>query len=74
MNDFPSQETVESLRRRFPAGTRVELLRMDDPYAKLKPGDCGTVVFVDDAGTVHIRWDCGSTLGAAYGADAIKRL
>jgi hypothetical protein len=51
MNNLPSKTIVESLRRRFPAGSRVELVRMNDPYSKLKPGDRGTVEFVDDNGT-----------------------
>ena len=28
MNKFPSKETVERLRKQYPAGTRVELVRM----------------------------------------------
>ena len=47
---------------------------MDDPYTKLRPGDQGEVIGVDDAGTVHIQWSNGSMLGAAYGADVIRRL
>ena len=27
---FPSREIVESIRREYPAGTRVELVQMDD--------------------------------------------
>ncbi len=54
------------MRREYPAGTRVELITMDDPYSKLKPGDRGFVIAVDDVGTCHIRWDCGSALGAAF--------
>ena len=74
MNGFPSRAVVESLRRQYPAGTRVALVSMDDPYTKLRPGDQGEVIEVDDAGTVHIRWTNGSTLGAAYGADVIRKL
>ena len=74
MNGFPSRETVERLRMTYPKGTRVELISMSDPYTKLKPGDRGTVSFVDDIGTVHINWDNGSGLGAAYGADVIRRI
>jgi hypothetical protein len=48
---------------------------MDDPYnTKLKPGDQGTVTCVDSIGTVFVDWDNGSSLGAAYGADHIKKL
>ena len=71
-NNFPSREVIERLRRQYPAGCRVELISMNDPYAKLKPGDQGTVVAVDDIGTVHIDWDNGSGLGAAYGVDVIR--
>ena len=30
---FPSREIVERIRREYPAGTRVELVRMDDVQA-----------------------------------------
>lgn len=73
-NGFPPKETVLRLREQYPPGTRVELIRMDDPYGKLRPGNQGTVTFVDDIGTVHINWDCGSSLGAAYGEDMIRKL
>jgi hypothetical protein len=74
MNKFPSKETVERIRKQYPSGTRVELVSMNDPYSKLKSGDQGTVNFVDDIGTVFINWDCGSTLGAAYREDVIRRI
>ena len=65
---------MEALRQQYPKGTRVELMSMDDPYSKLKPGDQGTVEMVDDIGTIFVRWDCGSGLGVAYGEDSIKKL
>ena len=75
MNGFLSRETVERLRKAYPAGTRVELVHMNDPYnTKLKPGCKGTVIAVDDIGTVHIAWDCGSSLGAVFGEDIIRKV
>jgi hypothetical protein len=74
VNKFPSKEAVERLRKRYPRGTRVELVKMNDPYSKLKPGDKGTVDFIDDTGTLFCVWDCGSTLGVVYGEDAVKKL
>jgi hypothetical protein len=71
---LPSKETVLRIKEQYPPGTRVELICMDDPYSKLKPGDQGTVSFVDDIGTIHINWDCGSSLGVAYGIDVIRKL
>ena len=73
-NQFPPRSVVERLRDHYPKDARVELICMDDPYSKLKPGDKGTVITVDDIGTVHIAWDNGSSLGAAYGADRIRRI
>ena len=32
MNTFPPREIVERLRLQYPAGCRVELVSMDDPY------------------------------------------
>lgn len=71
---FPSRETVERIRRQYPKGARVALVRMSDPYSKLKPGDEGTVELVDDAGTIFCNWDCGSSLGVVYGEDEVKKL
>lgn len=51
MCSMPNREQVEALRRNYPKGTRVKLLRMDDPYSTLRPGDLGTVTGVDDTGT-----------------------
>ena len=72
MNNLPSKEIVQALRARFPKGTRVALVRMNDPYTKLRPGNLGTVDFIDDAGTLFCRWDNGSTLGVAFGEDEIR--
>jgi len=73
MMPWPRKEQVEATRQQYPVGTRVELIEMvDDPYTKLQPGDRGWVTHVDDAGSVHIKWDSGSTLAALYGIDRIK--
>lgn len=72
---FIDKVGLEVLRNRFPKGTRVKLDRMDDPYCTiLMPGDEGTVDFVDDAGTIHVSWDCGSSLGVVYGEDKCHRV
>jgi len=74
MNEIISKAALEARRIMFPSGSRVELVSMNDKYTRLKPGDRGTVEHVDDIGTVGILWDCGSSLGAAYGEDIIKPL
>lgn len=59
--NFPSRETVERLRREYPAGTRVELVRMDDCQAP-PVRTHGTVLGVDDTGSLLMKWDNGSGL------------
>lgn len=73
-NDSPSRETVRHMKELYPAGCRVELIEMDDPYTHIPEGTRGTVIAVDDIASVHIRWDTGSTLAAAYGIDRIRRI
>ena len=69
---LPSQELVESLRKRYPVGCRVELLRMDDPQAP--PVDTrGTVRGVDDIASIIVAWDNGCSLSVAYGEDSCRR-
>ena len=47
---------------------------MNDPYnRKLVPGCLGTVRWVDDMGTIHVSWDCGSSLGFIPGEDNWKK-
>ncbi len=67
------KETLERIRKQYPAGTRVELTHMNDPWnTRLHEGCRGTVVTVDDIGTIHVAWDCGSSLGVVYGEDSCK--
>lgn len=67
-----NRETVERLRKQYPAGTKVELVEMNDPYRHMPPGLKGIVKSVDDACSVHINWENGSTLAAIHGVDVIK--
>lgn len=70
-----SKETLDYLRERYPKGARVELVKMEDRFnKKLAPGCRGTVRAVDDIGTIHVAWDCGSSLGVVYGKDECKLL
>ncbi len=69
------KEILQRLREQYPAGTRVELVQMDDPYNnRLYPGCRGTVISVDSIGTIHVQWDCGSSLGVVYGVDSCRKV
>ena len=69
MKTIPKNE-LKALRNKFFPGARVVLIQMCDPYSNhLSVGNQGTVIAVDDIGTIHVRWDCGSSLGVIYGED-----
>ena len=67
------REALNALRERYPEGTRVELVQMDDPQAP-PIGTQGTVIGVDDIGSIMVRWDNGSGLSVAYGEDVCRRV
>lgn len=68
-----NKESLQRLRKRYPPGTQVELIRMNDPYTKKPaPGDKGVVTGVDDIGTIHVNWECRSALGVAYLEDKVR--
>ena len=64
-----TREFIAHLRGRYPEGTRLRCEQMEDPWAPVPPGTSGTVQFIDDAGTIHMKWDNGRTLGLIYGED-----
>ena len=68
---FPNKEQIELLRKKYPTGTRVELLQMEDMQAP--PRDTkGTVYGVDDTGSLLVHWDNGSGLNVIYGVDSCR--
>ena len=59
---FPSREQIAALRERYPRGTRVDLLGMDDPQAP----QTGTM------GEILVRWETGSSLSLIHGIDSFR--
>ena len=70
---FPRHEEVLRIRKQYPAGTRVELVKMDDPQAPTI-GTKGTVRGVDDIGSIMVAWDNGCGLSVAFGVDACRKV
>lgn len=50
------------IKEKFVPGMKLKLIYMNDKQAP-PPGTIGTVMYVDDAETVHVQWETGSTLG-----------
>jgi len=64
---------LRSLRKIYPPGTRVALVRMDDVQAP-PIGTRGTVCGVDDIGSIMVNWDNGSGLNVIYDEDIVRKL
>ena len=67
------RETVERIRKDYPAGCRIVLDRMEDVQAP-EPGTQGTVLAVDDTGSICPAWDTGSRLNIVHGVDACHKI
>ena len=70
---FPDRETVERVKKEYPAGTRVILQQMEDPQAP-PVGAMGTILGVDDTASLLTKWDNGSGLNVVYGVDRVKKM
>lgn len=51
------EKWVKFLREQYPAGTRLRLSEMKDPYSPVPPGTEGTVELVDDGCNIHMKGD-----------------
>lgn len=61
---------IDYLKKKYPVGSRVELLQMEDSQAP-PIGMRGTVYGVDDIGSILVEWDNGSTLNVIDGVDQV---
>ena len=70
---YPNKERLEQLRSTYPAGTRIVLVQMDDAQAP-PIGTKGTVVGVDDTGSLLVHWDNGSGLNVIDGVNMVRKM
>lgn len=68
-----SETALKALRENYPQGTRIELVQMDDIQAP-PAGTFGTVIGVDDTGSLLVNWDNGSGLNVIYGEDVVRKV
>lgn len=66
-------EVLKKLKEEYPKGTRVKLMQMDDAYAP-PAGTLGRVQHVDATGSIHVKWDNGSSLAVLYGVDCCVKV
>ena len=69
MND----KILDRIKSTYPEGTRVRLVQMDDP-CPVPVGTLGTLLGVDDIGSLRVSWDNGQSLNILYGIDKVEKV
>ena len=67
------KEFIKRLEERYPKGTRIKLLKMEDEQAP-PIGTMGTVYGIDAIGSILVKWDNGSSLNVLYNIDKVEKI
>ena len=71
---FPNKEYIEQLRKNYPIGTKIQLISMRDEKYPVLTGTVGEVTHIDDMGTIHMKWENGSSEPSTTNLIAIGKL
>ena len=68
-----TKDCIEETKRRYPKGIAIEVIQMgEDEPRPIPPKSRGTVIHVDDIGTVHCQFENGRQLGLIPGIDCFR--
>ena len=70
---FARLDEIKRLKEQYPTGCRVELVSMDDVQAP-PAGTKGTVLGIDDTGSIMVAWDNGSNLNVIFQVDRVRSI
>ena len=71
---FPNKSYLAQLRKQYPVGTKIQLISMRDEKYPILPGTVGVVTHIDDAGSIHMRWENGSSLALIPEIDSFQTI
>ena len=75
MNEWDKlHRQAERYKAEYPSGTRIMLLSMGEDVHRVKDNTRGTVIAVDDIGTLHCDFDTGAMIGVVPGEDSFRKL
>lgn len=65
----PTDKELTALREKYPTGTIVKLISMNDVQSP-PVGTIGEITMIDDMGSIHVNWQNGSTLALIPDVDS----
>jgi len=69
---FSNKSYLAQLRKQYPVGTKIQLISMRDEKYPILPGTIGEVTHIDDLGSIHMKWQNGSSLALIPEVDSFK--
>ena len=69
---LPTEEIVDIISKRYPAGTRIRLLEMPEDPNPVPDGTEGTVTGVDSEASLLVKWDNGRSLSVIHLVDRVE--
>ena len=69
----PTEKELTALREKYPTGTIVKLISMNDVQSP-PVGTIGEVTLIEDMGSVDVNWQNGSTLALIPDVDSWETL
>ena len=69
---FPNKSYLAQLRKQYPVGTKIQLISMRNEKYPILPGTIGEVIHIDDMGSIHMKWQNGSSLALIPEVDSFK--
>lgn len=69
---FPNKSYLAQLRKQYPIGTKIQLISMRDEKYPILPGTIGVVTHIDDMGSIHLKWQNGSSLAIIPEVDSFR--
>lgn len=61
---------IKSVKEQYREGLRIVCDYMPNDPRPIESGTKGTIMYVDDAGSIHVKWDNGRTLALLYDVDS----
>lgn len=67
-----TQAEIEEIKKKYPKGTRIELIKMNDYLDPVPDGTKGVVRYVNDYGDIEMKWEIKRSLPIIVGLDEFK--